>query len=125
MEGDETHVLGAIYEVWRMVADGQWLELEMVRDAQNVFFFQAEDGIRYLTVTGVQTCALPISIFSSTAATAASAAKCRKFFSRCRSNGATRNRKSLRCTQTKCTWHMGITVLPPPRNFISANRSRT
>src|SRR2546430_13549740 len=24
------------------------------------FFFQAEDGIRYLTVTGVQTCALPI-----------------------------------------------------------------
>src|SRR5438270_5819149 len=25
------------------------------------FFFQAEDGIRGLTVTGVQTCALPIS----------------------------------------------------------------
>src|SRR5688572_32780509 len=24
------------------------------------FFFQAEDDIRYLTVTGVQTCALPI-----------------------------------------------------------------
>src|SRR2546421_5425812 len=24
------------------------------------FFFQAEDGIRYLIVTGVQTCALPI-----------------------------------------------------------------
>src|SRR2546430_4545760 len=24
------------------------------------FFFQAEGGIRYLTVTGVQTCALPI-----------------------------------------------------------------
>src|SRR2546427_6164704 len=36
------------------------------------FFFQAEDGIRDLTVTGVQTCALPISnsmsamVFSST-----------------------------------------------------------
>src|SRR5256886_12493539 len=31
-----------------------------------VFFFQAEDGIRDLTVTGVQTCALPISrIWSS------------------------------------------------------------
>src|SRR2546430_11772973 len=30
------------------------------------FFFQAEDGIRDLTVTGVQTCALPISsIFSA------------------------------------------------------------
>src|SRR2546430_10419409 len=26
------------------------------------FFFQEEDGIRYLTVTGVQTCALPIYI---------------------------------------------------------------
>src|SRR2546427_3700266 len=26
----------------------------------HVFFFQAEDGIRDLTVTGVQTCALPI-----------------------------------------------------------------
>src|SRR2546430_4225383 len=29
------------------------------------FFFQAEDGIRDLTVTGVQTCALPISFFLS------------------------------------------------------------
>src|SRR5207248_3487231 len=27
------------------------------------FFFQAEDGIRYRTVTGVQTCALPILAF--------------------------------------------------------------
>src|SRR5256886_7861925 len=30
------------------------------------FFFQAEDGIRDLTVTGVQTCALPISARAST-----------------------------------------------------------
>src|SRR5206468_8640318 len=29
-----------------------------------VFFFQAEDGIRDLIVTGVQTCALPISVAS-------------------------------------------------------------
>src|SRR5437762_7994102 len=28
-----------------------------------LFFFQAEDGIRDTSVTGVQTCALPISIF--------------------------------------------------------------
>src|SRR5690606_40186185 len=28
------------------------------------FFFQAEDGIRYFHVTGVQTCALPIFAFS-------------------------------------------------------------
>src|SRR2546430_8505511 len=30
------------------------------RVSRSVFFFQAEDGIRDLTVTGVQTCALPI-----------------------------------------------------------------
>src|SRR5256886_9989534 len=30
-------------------------------DYSSFFFFQAEDGIRDLTVTGVQTCALPIS----------------------------------------------------------------
>src|SRR3989337_4053227 len=30
-----------------------------------IFFFQAEDGIRDATVTGVQTCALPISITSA------------------------------------------------------------
>src|SRR5256886_10594193 len=33
----------------------------MTNDRIIVFFFQAEDGIRDLTVTGVQTCALPIS----------------------------------------------------------------
>src|SRR5256886_3254884 len=33
---------------------------KIVGGAQSVFFFQAEDGIRDLTVTGVQTCALPI-----------------------------------------------------------------
>src|SRR5206468_7849804 len=32
----------------------------ILRDAF-IFFFQAEDGIRDLIVTGVQTCALPIS----------------------------------------------------------------
>src|SRR5256886_11990829 len=31
------------------------------------FFFQAEDGIRDLTVTGVQTCALPISVADGSA----------------------------------------------------------
>src|SRR2546430_16561483 len=36
----------------------------LIRTARSLyifFFFQAEDGIRDLTVTGVQTCALPIS----------------------------------------------------------------
>src|SRR2546430_5507602 len=31
-----------------------------IKSKCTVFFFQAEDGIRDLTVTGVQTCALPI-----------------------------------------------------------------
>src|SRR5438270_4156195 len=35
------------------------MSMRYVRIAK--FFFQAEDGIRALTVTGVQTCALPIS----------------------------------------------------------------
>src|SRR5207245_3183547 len=34
------------------------------------FFFQAEDGIRDATVTGVQTCALPISFWRMAIATA-------------------------------------------------------
>src|SRR2546430_11211597 len=38
----------------------RWRHLGGVR-IHFFFFFQAEDGIRYLTVTGVQTCALPIS----------------------------------------------------------------
>src|SRR5207249_6308118 len=33
--------------------------------AMSIFFFQAEDGIRDRNVTGVQTCALPISAASS------------------------------------------------------------
>src|SRR2546425_13195254 len=37
------------------------------------FFFQAEDGIRDKLVTGVQTCALPISNLQQAAATMASA----------------------------------------------------
>src|SRR2546430_13094585 len=34
---------------------------ELIEWYEFFFFFQAEDGIRDLTVTGVQTCALPIS----------------------------------------------------------------
>src|SRR5688572_31116999 len=42
------------------------------------FFFQAEDGIRDLTVTGVQTCALPISGAGVGAAVSATFAYLRK-----------------------------------------------
>src|SRR2546430_11395556 len=41
------------------------IEIEPLHEAGGCMwlFFQAEDGIRDLTVTGVQTCALPILIF--------------------------------------------------------------
>src|SRR5256886_12346226 len=39
------------------------------------FFFQAEDGIRDLTVTGVQTCALPISRAAASRASRRSASR--------------------------------------------------
>src|SRR5690606_40146769 len=41
-----------------------------VRSHSLFFFFQAEDGIRDFHVTGVQTCALPISASSTSATTA-------------------------------------------------------
>src|SRR5688572_32506292 len=37
-----------------------WSASKDASQCLGVFFFQAEDGIRDLTVTGVQTCALPI-----------------------------------------------------------------
>src|SRR2546430_369925 len=45
------------------IAEGQWYRYapSYGSPAYHLLFFQAEDGIRDLTVTGVQTCALPIS----------------------------------------------------------------
>src|SRR2546422_11681860 len=37
-----------------------------MQSQRRCFFFQAEDGIRDVAVTGVQTCALPISIVADT-----------------------------------------------------------
>src|SRR2546430_10856263 len=37
-----------------------WAVARVTSVTEVLFFFQAEDGIRDLTVTGVQTCALPI-----------------------------------------------------------------
>src|SRR2546430_2137589 len=37
-----------------------WIIILVLLTVSLFFFFQAEDGIRDLTVTGVQTCALPI-----------------------------------------------------------------
>src|SRR5262249_57931682 len=43
-----------------------WFGVDLLRF---FFFFQAEDGIRDWSVTGVQTCALPISGVAATAIT--------------------------------------------------------
>src|SRR2546430_4469352 len=53
------------------------------------FFFQAEDGIRDLTVTGVQTCALPISTKSPS-----SSIRCSSSRRRMRSPSPSSNTKS-------------------------------
>src|SRR6266542_4907120 len=53
----------AIAQIYEVDEDesGVFIAMELVPGKTvNVFFFQAEDGIRDATVTGVQTCALPI-----------------------------------------------------------------
>src|SRR2546430_10673866 len=64
------------------------------------FFFQAEDGIRDLTVTGVQTCALPICERPSDRAARARQAPCRVHLHSCK-------REVLMQVQ-------GLVVHPPP-----------
>src|SRR2546430_4074338 len=55
---DRQEKLAALYALSEHMIPGRW---KNVRGPSEVdFFFQAEDGIRNLTVTGVQTCALPI-----------------------------------------------------------------
>src|SRR5256886_8569138 len=61
-----------VLAVFAVLEFDEQIETKIVRDVGGVyevrswfvsvffFFFQAEDGIRDLTVTGVQTCALPI-----------------------------------------------------------------
>src|SRR2546430_11005150 len=53
-EWDKGHIPGAV------LAPRGMLEWYADPTTPYAFFFQAEDGIRDLTVTGVQTCALPI-----------------------------------------------------------------
>src|SRR5256884_682279 len=52
MSRDETPTV--VYAL-AIVANGEWRNISLL-----FFFFQAEDGIRDVAVTGVQTCALPI-----------------------------------------------------------------
>ena len=60
-------IISVIYPAVNAYAEtGKTFEVPAKRDeVEEVFFFQAEDGIRDLIVTGVQTCALPISVSCS------------------------------------------------------------
>src|SRR5690349_732565 len=55
----EKELKEVIYLADRTVAN-MATDIEIYNIISNIFFFQAEDGIRDLYVTGVQTCALPI-----------------------------------------------------------------
>src|SRR5256886_12392616 len=46
--------------VFRIILALRTIQMQAPVSCSLDFFLQAEDGIRYLTVTGVQTCALPI-----------------------------------------------------------------
>src|SRR5215469_18800202 len=74
------------------------------------FFFQAEDGIRDLYVTGVQTCALPISPRPRRARPAARRPACA---ARC---GPGRPRRPARCDPRRPPPHPGspTSAAPPP-----------
>src|SRR2546430_7088675 len=63
-----------------------------------IFFFQAEDGIRYLTVTGVQTCALPI---------------CRA----ARAPRSTTTRSGGSSSSVSTPRNLGASAMPLPRRF--------
>src|SRR5216683_3770549 len=78
-----------------------------------VFFFQAEDGIRDLIVTGVQTCALPICSsnsfpFCQTEIAAPSSPNFSKFS---RNSGSRQERSSSACNCIKQTWRDDLCVV--------------
>src|SRR3712207_8357880 len=70
-----------------------------IYDLMFFFFFQAEDGIRDIGVTGVQTCALPIF---------------------------TRSRRSfIFCANTRAPWKLAKMTLPVTVNRASSNWNRS
>src|SRR2546427_302592 len=95
-----------------------------------IFFFQAEDGIRDLTVTGVQTCALPISGAGRTAPApdAAEAARRprggRAAGSRCRGHAASQSASIASVTGNLAAWAESLT-LPYERDSTRTAVSRT
>src|SRR2546430_5467757 len=85
------------------------------------FFFQAEDGIRDLTVTGVQTCALPISsrTFSPTGSMKSSKAS-QLSVVRCQSD-----RKSTRLNSSHSQISYAVFCLKKKKQYPSGCRIAT
>src|SRR2546429_6362627 len=71
------------------------------------FFFQAEDGIRDVAVTGVQTCALPISR--------------RAFFPSASGRPSPRSRRG--CSRRRCAPPRATRPSPPDRKSTRLNSS--
>src|SRR5256886_9110554 len=78
------------------------------------FFFQAEDGIRDLTVTGVQTCALPISDARARSIVPAIARECAR---RAAKPGTPRrDRDQERRASCALSAHVGATAMKSKRS---------
>src|SRR5699024_12195450 len=105
-----------------------------------ILFFQAEDGIRDRNVTGVQTCALPISIPSASGSSVLvynnsfSAAEAWPVWEECASSAITANRrpatrKSLSSSscgaRTFCNAYGNVCSVNPIIGVSAANASNT
>src|SRR5205823_14280057 len=74
-------------EPFTHAASGKGVSIDCLRrfkENWTVFFFQAEDGIRGKLVTGVQTCALPISLAGAPGAASAQDSSPARFIHRTR-----------------------------------------
>src|SRR2546430_7277720 len=101
------------------------------RDGGLFFFFQAEDGIRDLTVTGVQTCALPICGWRCSPPVTATATSPRspRTWSRCSRTTASRSRcsrdrKSTRLNSSHSQISYAVFCLKKKKNEKSVIQSR-
>src|SRR5256886_12843413 len=79
------------------------------------FFFQAEDGIRDLTVTGVQTCALPISLCAMVLPTTSSSVK----------NTANRIQRTIRPMSPTCLTNPRLKSYSVDRKSTRLNSSHS
>src|SRR2546427_9484155 len=84
------------------------------------FFFQAEDGIRDLTVTGVQTCALPIWPRESSPKAKPTWSRSRAAFSGTPAGPGTRRRNWARRRESR---RNTCARAPQPARMFSANAS--